>query len=449
MVENLRLTKEKLIRWSFFLFLIFIPFGAKKFLFSFENPFSNHYTGEYNSAFLYASDILLISFLTLFFFGNHRFSLRRKVWLIIFIAFSLLSVFLATYYALAFYYFFRLVLVIMAALALERIVSAGIVKIKGIIQIIAISAVFQGIVAFFQFSFQRSAGLWFLGETVITPVTTGIAKIKVSGADILRAYGTMPHANILAGFLVLGLLSLIYLFFSSAEKTKERILVSIGFFPVLLGLVLTFSRSGWLIGLITAILAILWGLLNKNYRRRAVFLSIILAVSLSLIFLSLGWSISSRAHLSGEEGPVKDRLAYDYLGVDIISKNPLGVGIGNELFYAFNKGFFNRYSLTSLGQYQPIHNIYLLIGSEVGLLGLIAFLFFLGKLIIRNFSLQDLDKIFACFLFLSLLLFGLVDHFLWDLESGRLMFWVVLGIIMSASPRSDALVGTRAISSPS
>ena len=40
---------------------------------------------------------------------------------------------------------------------------------------------------------------------------------------------------------------------------------------------------------------------------------------------------------------------------------------------------------------------------------------------------------------LALLFFGIADHFLWTLEPGRLMFWLVTGIIMGA-PLEEKLV---------
>ena len=92
-----------MIRLIFFLF--FVPFGMKKFLFGFPAPFANFYTMEYTSAFLYASDILILA-LFLFLLFSKPFSWYREqfdrlklplVFLGIFIAFSALSIFSAAY----------------------------------------------------------------------------------------------------------------------------------------------------------------------------------------------------------------------------------------------------------------------------------------------------------------------------------------------------------------
>jgi len=87
----------------------------------------------------------------------------------------------------------------------------------------------------------------------------------------------------------------------------------------------------------------------------------------------------------------------------------------------------------------------LLIGSEIGVLGLSVFLVFLVKILISNFKFlifkQTEDYKYLRFgittlMFAALLGFGLFDHFLWTLQPGRLMFWLVLGIIWGTRPRS-------------
>ena len=40
-------------------------------------------------------------------------------------------------------------------------------------------------------------------------------------------------------------------------------------------------------------------------------------------------------------------------------------------------------------------------------------------------------KLFTLGALVSLLVFGLFDHFLWTIQPGRLMLWVVIGIAVS------------------
>ena len=78
--------------------------------------------------------------------------------------------------------------------------------------------------------------------------------------------------------------------------------------------------------------------------------------------------------------------------------------------------------------YQPVHNIYLLIYSETGILGITAFGLFLTFLIkdfIVNTKMEKLYHYSFLIMFLSFLFVGLFDHFLWTLQQGRLMFWLL------------------------
>jgi O-antigen ligase len=434
--------KAKFLRWGLLLFAFLIPFGTKKFLFDFPTPFRNVYTSEYTSAFLYGSDILFLVCLFLLFFSKplcwweERFK-KFKVplfFLALFLIFSALSLFSAGYFNFGVYSFGRLALGILSALMVGVALKSNIIRFREIAFVISLAAVFEAVVGFLQFILSKSVGLWFLGETIFGPGTPGIAKVLINGTEFVRAYGTMPHANILAGFLVLGLLSFFYLFLKE-EKKYLRVLEAGGIFVVLTGLFLTFSRSGWITALVSCLILLVWELFaDKERRKRVIYLVSLLLVISSLLFVSLGWAISSRAHLSVNEGPVSDRWTYDRIGAELVLSHPfLGVGIGNQLFYTYRAGLFEKYDVNSLGQWQPIHNLYLMMGSEIGILGLISFIIFVILLISRSwnlFGIWDLEFGISATMFFALLLFGLFDHFLWDLELGRLMLWVTIGILL-------------------
>lgn len=154
----------KLTRFSFFIFLISIPFGTRKFIYGFTPSFN-----EYGSIFLYASDILLVLFLILFFiirppavFRGEALGSGKQSWqlfLTLFLIISALSIFLASYQILAFYNFLHLGLSVLMALTVAHLLRRGILKFKSIMVVIAASAVFQSLVALFQFKFQSSIGL--------------------------------------------------------------------------------------------------------------------------------------------------------------------------------------------------------------------------------------------------------------------------------------------------
>ena len=446
--------KAKFLHWGLLLFVFLVPFGTKKFLFDFPTPFRNAYTSEYVSAFLYASDILFFICLLLLFFSKPLAQWRGwlkenfskfgapSFFLALFFVFGAISLFSAGYFNFGVYSFGRLALGILSALMVGVALKSRIIRFKEIACAISLAAVFEAIVGFLQFILQKSVGLRLLGETVFGPGTPGIAKVFINGTEFARAYGTMPHANILAGFLILGLLALFYLFIRE-ESPHWRVLEASGTFIILTGLVLTFSRSGWITALISCPSLLAWEFFaDKEYRKNIIYLLVVLFSIFCVLFSIFGWAISSRAHLSSSEAPVADRWSYDEIGTELITSNPMGVGIGNELFYAYHNSFFEKYDVNSLGQWQPIHNLYLMIGTETGVLGLVSFLAFIVLLVFYSFNKRELrvssfELKVSLAMILALLVFGLFDHFLWDLELGRLMLWVVIGILLGVSSGED------------
>ena len=431
------------IRILFFLWLASLPFGTRIFLGQFTSGFH-----EYEAMFLYASDILLITFLILFSI-NHSYILKNVRMsfigpaLVVFLLFAAFSIAFAYSQELAVYNFIRLILLVLVALAIGQLVRGGVVKIRTIFTVIAASAVFQSLIGIFQFLKQSNLGLGFLGESTLGPNIGGAAKIIVEGVPILRAYGTFPHPNVLGAFLILGLMSLYYLWMKSTNNesiTNGRIFVNSNFirdslmgfcfFIIFFGLLLTFSRTAWFITAIIILTIIGYSLLAKTYRRRAVLLLIILVAIGYILVAIFRPYILPRARVSTSEPAVVQRLEYNKLGLEISKKFPRGIGIGNQVLSSVKNGFYEQLGMDKVWQWQPIHNIYLLMASEIGVLGLAAFLVFLFPLFLNpNFKNLGFPKV----MLISLLVFGFFDHFLWTLQPGRLMLWLVIGILLASA----------------
>lgn len=447
---------QKLIKISFWAFLISLPFGYRRLIYQFTFGFD-----EYEAIFLYASDIFLLLFLGLFAFyvfqsktqiSNLKNSSLFYSLLSIFLLTAAISLFLAQYQLLAFYNFARLLLLALTAFAVALLVRDGIVKLQNIFTVTAGLAVAQSLIAFLQFVRQESLGLWFLGESVLSPFIGGAAKIPVGGGVLLRGYGTFPHPNVLAAFLIIGFLSLYYFWLRRASKLKlfssgknlwSDIYLGVGIFVVAYGLVLAFSRAGWFILDVANVFVLAFALINKNHRLQGVRLIILLTSIAILLYMTMGWAIFPRAKIPINEPAVTYRLAYNELGLHLIGKNPFGIGIGNQVIYSVKNSVYKMFGMNERWQWQPIHNIYLLMASEIGILGLAAFLAFAGTLIWRAIN-NDLENIIVVAVLSSLLLVGFVDHFLWTLQPGRLMLWLAIGIVVgfangysSVSPRSS------------
>jgi len=145
-----------------------------------------------------------------------------------------------------------------------------------------------------------------------------------------------------------------------------------------------------------------------------------------VLFTVLYWpAVISRVTISGDEDAVQLRNFYNRETLKIVSWT--GTGIGD-----FVNELSSRMPMLPDYLYQPVHNIYLLIYSETGVLGILAFILFLIFLV-RDFIVRtkmershhySLLLLFSSFLFVSLF-----DHFLWTLQQGKFIFWLVLAAL--------------------
>jgi O-antigen ligase len=108
------------------------------------------------------------------------------------------------------------------------------------------------------------------------------------------------------------------------------------------------------------------------------------------------------------------------ISLEIFKQHPLtGIGLNNFTAVMEHYGF-----ITATTRFlQPVHNIYLLILSETGLIGFIGFLcLILSPLITRQRSLFLIP-------YLSLLFLGLFDHYPLTLQPSTLLLFILFGLL--------------------
>ena len=85
------------------------------------------------------------------------------------------------------------------------------ILLKRVFQIIITIYIVQSVIGITQFLIQRSIGLIWLKESIISQDIPGVAKIIFNGHAYIRAYGLFPHPNVFGGFLVFSIIiSLLY-----------------------------------------------------------------------------------------------------------------------------------------------------------------------------------------------------------------------------------------------
>lgn len=167
-------------------------------------------------------------------------------------------------------------------------------------------------------------------------------------------------------------------------------------------------------------------------RRR---LSAILTITLVAMvpFVIVYWpEVSSRLKISVDDEAVQLRIFYGKESLKT-GLNWTGVGVGN-----FVNWFMTEERNLPRELYQPVHNIYLLVYSETGMLGLLAFVLFLIFLIkdfIKRTQLKNLRDYSFLLIYISILIIGFFDHFLFTIQQGRFMLWLVVALIVSLTDK--------------
>ena len=439
---------EKLEKYLFYLLLFSIPFQARKILW---------YEGwrfmEWQSISIYMTDLILVC-LFLFWICNKLKMKNEKVkitvknlkfyeyFLILFLVISAVSVKNSSSYLISWFQCLKLLEFVAFFFYLKNYALAKIGLYNSFFSIF-IGGLLQSIIAVSQFLKQESLGLWFLGESIFNKEILGVASFYLpNGEKIIRAYGTTPHPNVLATYIFLAIFSFYFIYlYSRLHKEHDPMLDDWDKSMLWLhGLLLfafltTFSRAIIFIWFVSFCGRTLTIRLTRSYRlsfgtpegRKRIKAILLVSLCVLVIFGSLYFNeIKTRLAIHLDDQAVELRTFY----IGEVFKNGFnlfGVGIGNFVGWMVQ----NRPNLPTYA-YQPVHNIYLLVYSETGILGTSFFILFL-VFVIRGFILKTgLKKSYhLSFLvfFCSLLFVGLFDHLLMTLQQGGLIFWGSLRIL--------------------
>jgi len=304
----------------------------------------------------------------------------------------------------------------------------------------------QVLIAVSQFIINKSLGVKFLGESILGHNLPGVAKFTIDGVKHIRPYGTFPHPNILAGFLLAPIMILFGLIAERLQKNRSRLTVShetiVGRFstPILVilliflffGLFITFSRSA-LIAIALGGLIFWWQKLKLLSWR----LKRLLLTSLILLLFLGGYFVSqTKLNFIFSEQSLEERNIYLNVSHETIASHPVsGLGMGQFV----SREFFLHPDLPGW-QYQPVHNVYLLIASELGIIGLALFLLFILTTSIKycfiNYLSNLLTKKPYCIIILSFFIISFFDHYFWDIKQGMIIF--TIPFILHVASRQDA-----------
>ncbi len=490
---------KKIELFIFYLFIFSIPLEKRHVFETTVSRIDDHFI-EWNSAALYLTDILL-GLLVLFWILRFLFTLKKrngkdsskttKTLLIIFSLFiliSLISAINSQFVKLSLYNLTKLIEYgVLFFYVICNIKTAK--KITYTLLAFIAAGFLQAVLGILQYLKQGSFNLKIFGEVDLSPALQNISKIDVFGEKMIRAYGTFPHSNVLACFLFISIIFTFCIIFivlnresvsskslsySKIDKmfhvehflpfvlNKVKYFIKLPFFllilyTLILGLLLTFSRSGWLAGLVSMLFIILSILFlssgfrtllinqfKKNFSKINIIIVLILLIGITA---AIFWpQITSRGIDSNPEDSysLSGRELYNHLASTII-KNHLLLGVGPGLFVNYSKQYLDEGA--EWWQLQPVHNVYLLILSEHGLLGFITFIIFIINMLSQiryfnfkqkgNYYINQILVISLTSILFSFFIIMLFDHYLWDIQQGALCFWLILGLFYSSTKLSN------------
>lgn len=293
---------------------------------------------------------------------------------------------------------------------------------KRVIWALAITVGMQGMIALLQTITGGTLGLAFFGEAYIP---------DGKGAGPWRVMGTLGHPNRLAMYLEILLPVCFALFLIETKKFKKIIVTGIMGLG-LVALIMTGSRGAWLSFMFAMAILLYYLLKSKRIRWKTLlwpaFITLLLLIVVSFVFSDM---IYERIY-GDDYGSAMSRIPMMRIAFNLIQDNPIGgVGINNyaEVMRQYNDSILGL-QFDSISR--PVHNMYLLVWGETGVIGFAALVLLLFMLIktLRT-TLKSKNKIIAI-VNMSLLagigalcLHGLVDK---HPPSGYPLFYIILAM---------------------
>ena len=473
-----KISLDNVAYYLFCLILFFVPYNTRKIIPSQYTYFTGH-INEFVTYSLYLTDILAVFFILICIIKERR-SLKvismnsfaktpEKIIILMFGWILLPMVFAGKYFDLSLYYSARIGLYMFLAIMIRFVINSRKRLILSLF-VISIMGTLQGILAFIQFLAQSSifgSGLIhkITGESLIASDIVGTSNVIIGSYKIIRAYGTFPHPNIVAGYLVLTLLVTFYLFMIATQKNKKvnddvyvsflnykmhihKALLLLFIIIQNCGLVVTFSRSGLIAIFITIFIDVFVYKIVSRETINGAFMSIrhspassrllyygLISITFSIIFFASFAFIQRMSSESLDHQSFQDRILLQNVSRETILAHPLfGVGIGS---YILNLNDLYSDRIVNFWQYQPVHNLYLLIATEIGLPGLVLFVYLLYFLYNNNSKKKyvnyEISYEFLLFrsIIVAIAILGLFDHYLWTSPQMMMFMWIIFGLMIS------------------
>ncbi len=283
---------------------------------------------------------------------------------------------------------------------------------------------FQALVGIYQGVTGQPVGLYILDET------TTVKQQQMSEGVVSRVQGTIGHPNSYAMYVTTVIPFALTVLFSRA-RALYKVLTGIAVGLGCLALVYSLSRGAWVSLLATVSIILALAVQRKRISPQA---AVLIAVTCSLILLGItlhGPDIILSRLTSDDQGSAHSRVTMAQTALAIIEDHPwLGVGLNNYTLVS------PQYDTTTLVNQAVVHNAYLFIAAETGLVGLTAFLGLLATLLTQAWwviNRANDDTVWVASVggfcaFIAMALHSTVDYGLFGSSQTIAQFWLLAGL---------------------
>jgi len=250
-----------------------------------------------------------------------------------------------------------------------------------------------------------------------------------------RLGGTFVNPNDLAKVAGISMIGAFVLITNLKGNTYKKMFLSIHFFLAGYILVASGSFGGILVTVITLFIYIIFILIQelKKFKIggaiKIVSVSIILLIILSVFFRFYAPPAYEKRLTKAKSletaGTAEIRISQILYGINYFLNSPL-IGVGCEQMIYHN-----------IFQDSTMHNFYVIIANEGGILSLIGLLIFLSSMIRRGISLEDASlRKFFCFTILSFLLSALTSGNLYS----RCYWFPIILVFYGIASRNKSII---------
>jgi O-antigen ligase len=281
---------------------------------------------------------------------------------------------------------------------------------------LCVTGVVQGLWGVQQFLSQSTFASKWLGVADHPLSQPGTSVVLTSTGRWLRAYGGQVHPNVLGGLLVVTILTTVWLCLTCRTRSA-RYLTLVAIIAQAAGLFFSFSRGAWAALLIALVV---WWLLHQS--QRPALLLPALTVAVTLVSLAAIYWQPTQGRLFGgsrlEQQSLDDRVGEVGESKTLLSTTWLsGVGLGN-----YTRALHDAQPNLPSYRYQPVHNLFLLVFAELGVVGLGLLLWLLWQYL-SGASLRY-DLVFLA----PILVVALLDHYWWTSASMLIIGFLALSL---------------------